>query len=110
MDTRTHYQFELDECSGWAKWLGTVAIPIVLVGLMATSPAWAGYLEAEVDACLEAEMTLGIHGAAEACWQARQEQARESLEAWQAIRPDVVAECADGDPMRVMACVWEAGR
>ena len=40
MDTRTHYQFERDECSGWAKWLGTVAIPIVLVGLMATSPAW----------------------------------------------------------------------
>ena len=26
MDTRTHYEFERDECSGWAKWLGTVAV------------------------------------------------------------------------------------
>ena len=74
------------------------------------APASAGYLEGEVDACLEAEMTLGIHGAAEACWQARQDQAREALAAWQAIRPDVVAQCADGDPVHAMACVWEAGR
>lgn len=38
-DNRTPLQFERDECSGWARWLGTVAIPIVLLGLWVASPA-----------------------------------------------------------------------
>ena len=79
------------------------------LALLAT-PASAGYLEAEVDACLEAEMTLGIHGAAEACWRARQDQAMIAVEAWRVVRPEVVAICEDDDAVRVMACVWGVGR
>ena len=83
---------------------------VIIAAMLVAAPAWAGYLEAEVDACLEAEMTLGIHGAAEACWRARQDQAMIAVDAWRVIRPDVVAACEGEDAVRVMACVWEVGR
>jgi hypothetical protein len=82
---------------------------LLALALLAT-PAVAGYLEGEIDTCLDVEMTLGIHGAADDCWRVRQEQAREALAAWQAIRPDVVAECADSDPVRAIVCVWESAK
>ena len=49
MDTRTHYEFERDECNGWAKWLGTVAIPIVLVGLIMIGASVGGIASSYFD-------------------------------------------------------------